>query len=91
MVDIHVASRFKRSYQKIPKSIKVDFVLKIELFQKQPFHQKLKTHKLAGTLNSCYAFCLRDGYRVLFKFEDTNVVLLVNIGSHDQYSQWGRE
>lgn len=90
MLEIHVASRFKRSFQKIPKAIKADFATKIDLFQQQPFHQKLRTHKLQGKLNTEFAFCLRDGYRVLFEFADNNVVLLVNIGAHDDYRKWGR-
>ena len=88
MVVIHVASRFHRSFKKMPDPIRENFSVKITLFIKDPFNPSLKTHKLKGNLGSYYAFHLREGYRVLFEFQDTNNVLMVNIGSHDDYSKW---
>lgn len=90
MLTLHVASRFKRSFKKMPARIKEDFSVKIDLFQGDPFTPKLKTHKLQGNLDSYYAFYLKEGYRVLFEFEHDNNILLVNIGSHDDYSKWER-
>ena len=88
MLTLHVASRFKRSYKKMPAHIKESFGAKIDFFKEFPFDSRVGTHKLRGNLTDYYAFCLRDGYRVLFEFEDGNNVLLVNIGSHDDYSKW---
>lgn len=67
-----------------------DFAKQIGPFQVEPFHPVLRTHKLSGGLTGRYSFYLRDGYRVLFEFMSDNVVLLVNIGSHDQYKKWSR-
>ena len=88
MLRIHVSSRFKRSFKKIPDLIKKDIESQIEIFLKHPFHQRLKTHKLHGKLDSYYSFYLRDGFRVLFDFISENIVLLINIGSHDDYKKW---
>lgn len=41
-------------------------------------------------LDYYYAFYLKDGYRVLFEFEDNNNLLLVNIGSRNDYAKWER-
>ena len=90
MLTLHVASRFKRSFKKMPARIKENFGGTVETFKKRPFDSKLGTHKLHGNLSAYYAFCLRDGYRALFEFEDDNNVLLVNIGSHDDYAKWSR-
>lgn len=90
MLTLHVASRFKRSYKKAPSCIQEDFGEKIEKFRTHPFDFALGTHKLHGDLADYFAFCLRDGYRVLFEFEDDNNVLLVNIGSHNDYAKWAR-
>ncbi|MBI2444324.1 MAG: type II toxin-antitoxin system mRNA interferase toxin, RelE/StbE family [Candidatus Magasanikbacteria bacterium] len=84
------SSRFKRSYQKLPSPIKNSFDERIGLFFKNPFDPVLRTHKLHGNLDSYYAFCLRDGYRVLFEFADRDSILLVNIGGHDDYAKWAR-
>jgi mRNA-degrading endonuclease YafQ of YafQ-DinJ toxin-antitoxin module len=74
----------------MPAHIRADFVKKIEIFRKRPFHPSLYTHKLSGNLADYYAFCLRDGFRVLFDFMETEVALLINIGSHDDYKKWSR-
>lgn len=87
---INRSSRFKRSFKKLPPGVKKDFDQRIKIFFNDPFNPSLHTHKLKGNLADYYAFYLRDGYRVLFDFEGNNTVILVNVGSHDDYSKWGR-
>lgn len=72
----------------MPAKIKRDFFQKIETFQKNPFQPSLNTHKLKGKLDDYYSFYLRDGYRVLLDFVGENIVILVNIGSHNDYRKW---
>ena len=83
------SSRFKRSFKKLPLKIKKDFDQRIKIFFNDPFTFSLHTHKLKGNLADYYAFYLKDGYRVLFDFEG-DTVILVNVGSHDDYSKWSR-
>lgn len=90
MLAIHVSSRFERSFKRMPSHICEDFKKQISIFQEHPFHPSLHTHKLGGKLREYYAFYLRDGYRVLFDFMAPDVVLLVNVGSHDDYQKWAR-
>ena len=90
MLTIHPSTRFKRSYKKMPAKIKKDFSEKIITFQENPFEPSLKTHKLKGGLSDYYSFYLKDGYRVLVDFVEKDSILLVNIGSHDDYSKWSR-
>ena len=84
------SSRFKRSFKKLPKAIQDDLEKRLNRFVDDPFDPLLRTHKLRGNLASYFALCLRDGYRVLFVFQDRNAVLLVNVGSHDDYDKWSR-
>lgn len=86
---INRSSRFKRSFKKLPPKIKKDFDRKIKIFFNNPFNPSLHTHKLKGNLADYYAFYLMDGYRTLFDFASENTVVLVNIGSHDDYKKWG--
>lgn len=88
MITIHVSTRFKRSFQKQPDPIKQDFARKIKEFIKHPFQPPLHTHKLRGNLQDCYSFYLKDGFRVLFEFIESETILLVNIGGHDDYKKW---
>ena len=88
MLTIHLSSRFERSFKKLPQQIKDNFSHCIALFQQDPFDLHLKTHKLKGNLFPAHAFSLRNGYRVLFAFETETIVILVNIGKHDDYAKW---
>lgn len=90
MLTIQVSSRFRRSFRRMPKLVQVDFQVAIDCFKSEPFHPTLRTHKLSGALSGRYSFCLRDGYRVLIEFMSHNIVLLVNVGSHDDYKKWSR-
>ena len=85
MLIIHVATRFKKSFKRIPISVKKSFAERIEFFKGHPFHPYLKTYKLSGNLSNYYSFYLCDGFRVLFDFVSDNAALLINIGSHDDY------
>ena len=90
MLTIHSSSRFRRSFKQAPSHVKIDFAKRIDVFKEQPFHSSLHTHKLSGNLANYYAFYLCDGWRVLFAFVESNIALLVNIGSHDDYKKWAR-
>lgn len=82
------SGRFKRAFKKIPTTIQEDFINKIRIFAEDPRDQQLKTHKLKGKLEECFAFYLKDGFRVLFEFTGSNEVNLIDIGKHDKYKSW---
>lgn len=84
-MEVNLSSHFKRSYKKLPDSIKEDFKTKIEIFIENPYHPSLKTHKLKGKWQQCLSFYLQDGYRVLFEFSGSNGVDLLDVGPHDIY------
>ncbi|MFA4846117.1 MAG: type II toxin-antitoxin system mRNA interferase toxin, RelE/StbE family [Patescibacteria group bacterium] len=90
MLIVEVSSRFHRSFRHLPLRVQDDFQTRITRFQLEPFDPTLRTHKLSGGLEGHYSFSLTDGHRVLFEFMSDNVVLLVNVGSHDAYKKWPR-
>ena len=87
-IKINISPRFKRAYKKLPLHIQNDFDKKIKLFIKNPNDPILKTHKLKGNLQTCLAFRLCDGYRILFEFSKSDAVDLLSIGPHDHYDKW---
>ncbi len=79
---------FKRSYK---KRVSNNFMLKkkfweaLELFTENPFDTRLKTHRLTGKLKGLWALSVDYDCRIVFKFlKETNEVLLIDIGSHDE-------
>ncbi len=78
---------FKRSYRKRIKRypyIKKQFWESMELFLKDPFSPRLKTHKLSGKLKGTWAFSINDDYRVVFEYITSEKVLLIDFGTHDE-------
>jgi len=85
-MQIIYSSKFAREYKKLPDEIK-DIAEKQELiFRKNPFHPKLKTHKLKGALKGFLSFSVGYKYRIIFEFdEDNNTVYFHSVGDHDIY------
>lgn len=78
---------FKRIYRKKVKNdeeLKKRFWHTLQLFVKEPFNHRLRTHKLTGRLEGLWAFSVAFDCRVIFKFLDKSEVLLIDIGGHDE-------
>lgn len=78
-------SRFDRSFKKLPQHVKEDFFEKAKLFAENPRDPRLHTHKLQGVHRGALSFYLVDGFRVIFRFTEPNVVDFIDIGPHDIY------
>lgn len=78
---------FKRIYKKEIKNnqeLEKRFWDALELFLRNPFNARLKTHKLSGKLDGLWAFSITYDCRVIFRFLDENECLLIDIGGHDE-------
>lgn len=78
---------FRKIYRKKVRNdtlLKQRFWKAMELFSKNPFHPKLRTHKLSGKLEGLWAFMVTYDCRVVFKFLDGDEVLLVDVGGHEE-------
>lgn len=76
---------FVRQYKKLPTGLQVELKEKLELFQKNPRHKFLKTHKLKGRLKGRYSFSVNYSYRVVFDYLSKCEVVLLAVGDHDVY------
>lgn len=87
MIKITWDQGFKRIYKKKLKNdqeLKKRFWDALELFSKEPFNPRLRTHKLTGKLEGLWAFSVAFDCRVILKFLDKKEVLLVDIGDHEE-------
>lgn len=85
MIKIHYSPKFKKQYQKLPLKIKKTLKEKGRTFSQNPFHPKLKTHKLFGKLRGLWSFSVNYKYRVLFEFKGEKIVRFHSIGDHSIY------
>lgn len=85
-MEIIYSSKFAREYKKLPSNIKNIAEEQEALFRKDPFNQKLKTHKLKGKLNEFLSFSIGHKYRIIFEFsKDKNTIYFHSVGNHDIY------
>lgn len=85
MVNIKYHRKFYKSLKKIPSFVVENLSKKEILFKKNPFDNKLKTHKLNGTFKDKWSFSVNHYYRVIFKFEKKDLVEFIDIGTHEIY------
>ncbi|MEA1937124.1 MAG: type II toxin-antitoxin system mRNA interferase toxin, RelE/StbE family [Patescibacteria group bacterium] len=80
---------FERDFKKYKKRLsdkKIERLKeKLLIFKKDPFNQKLKTHKLKGNLKNYWSFSVSYFDRILFRFLDNETVFFIDIGNHDIY------
>lgn len=82
---VHKTPAFNRKFRKLTNQQREDFYKAIRVFYEDPFHSRLKTHKLKGDWKSFWAFRVNYSDRCIFSFIDNEEVLLYDIGSHDIY------
>jgi mRNA-degrading endonuclease YafQ of YafQ-DinJ toxin-antitoxin module len=83
MIIVQYAPTFVRMYKGLDSHLKEEVKEKIVLFQDTKNHIKLKAHKLKGSLGNTYAFSVNYKIRIVFEYENKNIVNLLYVGSHD--------
>ncbi len=87
-MEIAFSDSFKKAYKKRVKSSESEkeFWMCVELFIKDPFNLRLKTHKLSGKLKGLWSFSVEYDVRVVFYFtkDKPPKAVLIDIGSHEQ-------
>lgn len=49
------------------------------------WHSFLKTHKLKGHLGGRFSFSVNYAYRIVFRYDSKNAVVLLSVGTHAVY------
>lgn len=78
---------FKRAYKaRVQKNAELRelFWEALEVFEQDPLHTSLRTHKLTGSLEGKWAFSVTYDCRVVFHMVSDKEIILLDIGSHDE-------
>ena len=86
-MEIYYSPKFARQYKDLPMSVKLRAEKAEKLFRANPFHARLKTHKLSGKLSGCWSFSVDYSHRVIFEFYKKNVVRFHAVGDHTTYKR----
>lgn len=82
---VRISSKFKKSYRKLPESVKSKAKEKEKIFRVNPFATRLDTHTLHGKYKGYWSFTVVGQYRIMFAFIDSDKVDFINIGTHEIY------
>lgn len=82
---IRPTSKFRKSYEKLPRRIKEAALEKEKIFRQNPFDSRLDTHKLHGRYKDYWAFTVISQYRIMFAFAAKNIIDFINVGTHEIY------
>lgn len=82
---IKYSSTFLKAFRKFPRSQLKALSVKEKIFRDNCFNPRLKTHKLKGELSDFYSFSISYHFRIVFHFEEEDVVVFDTIGTHAVY------
>lgn len=86
-MEIRYRNRFLKEYKKLSADIKKLAENKEIIFRRNPFDQRLRTHRLKGPLSKFLAFSITSKYRIIFAFSEDGSVEFYSIGNHDIYDE----
>ena len=82
---------FEKDFKKYKKRLTVQEIdklrQKLDIFKKDPFDKKLKTHKLKGELKNYFGFWINYSDRIVFRFIDNQTAFFIIIGDHSIYKK----
>ncbi len=84
-MNIAYTPQFLRMLRKLERSLQEEAVEKIELFENDPTHSQLKTHKLKGKLKNRYSFSVNYQTRIIYMHLSKSDVAFLAIGDNDVY------
>lgn len=76
---------FVREFKRLPADLQDEALERIEQFKDLNNHQKLKVHKLQGKLKNYYSFSVTYSHRIVFEYEEKDIVTFLAIGDHSIY------
>ncbi|MFA4998916.1 MAG: type II toxin-antitoxin system YafQ family toxin [Candidatus Paceibacterota bacterium] len=85
---VFYSSKFAREYRRLPLKIKKIAETREQIFRRNPFDSRLKTHKLKGSLKDFFSFSIDQKYRIIFEFIDSNTIWFHSAGEHSIYKLW---
>lgn len=83
-MEIVVTPHFKREAKRLPLHLRPQIQERLRIFQDNPFHPSLKTHKLHGEFHGFWSFSIDRRIRVIFEFTD-GLAVFHSIGDHSIY------
>ena len=83
MIEIRYTDEFKKRFSTLPTSIQKKAIKQIDIFKKYPMYPSLNNEKIEPKDNGLWTIRIDQKYRILYKYNKNNSVVLLTCGSHD--------
>lgn len=83
MLTVYYSEEFKKRFDLLPKILKKKAVKQINIFKEYPFYPSLNNEKIEPKDNGLWTIRIDQKYRILYKYDKNNIVVLLSCGSHD--------
>lgn len=85
-MEIILEKSFLDSAERLPEQIKKKLAYSVKLLELKVYHPLLHTKELGGNLSGLYSFRITRDYRVIFYFENPQIIhLLKALHRKDSY------
>ena len=85
-MEVAFSASFRRTFKKLVKgrpALEEAFWAKVEIFTRDPYDARLRTHKLSGKLHDLWSFSVTYDVRVVLSFVEDDRAIFEDIGDHD--------
>jgi len=79
---IEFSKNFEKQLKKLSQNDQRMVFNKVQLMVQSPFHPSLRTKKIQG-IDGLFECSVNMNIRILWKYEDGKIILLLEIGHHD--------
>ena len=81
---IFFAKKFRKTYDRMDKRIRLQCSERLRIFEKEPSHVLLDNHELHGEYAGCRSINITGDYRAIFYHEGPGAVHFIAIGTHHE-------
>lgn len=74
-------NNFLKAVSDLPKKIQIKLDSLISYLTQDPFHPLLHSKPLSGNLAGSYSFRITRDWRVIFIFEEIDIIKLIKVGN----------
>ncbi|MEI6810790.1 MAG: type II toxin-antitoxin system RelE/ParE family toxin [Candidatus Nomurabacteria bacterium] len=83
MLTVFSTEEFEKRLRLLPKIVQKKAIKQINIFKEYPFYPSLNNEKLEPKDNGLWSIRIDQKYRILYKYDKNNIVVLLTCGSHD--------
>ena len=87
MYQLTFTDRFKKNYKNLHPNEQKQVIRKIKILSENPMHPSLRTKRIQG-MDNLFECSVNMDIRVIWYYEDSLIIILLDVGHHDILKQF---